>query len=242
MRYNQVLKAMASNKKIYEFFASEVKIGANGREYRPADSSLRLDEALELQRLVAESRACHTMEIGLALGASAVAISEALEHHGDEARHLVLDPFQSEFGDVGLAELSRLELRERVEFLPLFSHEFLHDCIKQGRRFDLIFNDGAHAIGSKVTDAFLADQCLNPGGILAFHDAFMFSVTAAVKYLAQERGYQIIELVPDSRLKRCLRALKYGARYGWWYGTEVVPCTARSIVALRKPVKLPQPT
>ncbi len=227
------------SRKLQDFFATEVKIGSDGREYRLRHSSLRLNEALELQRLVTESRACQTLEIGLALGASAVAISEALEQQGTAVRHVVLDPFQSEFGDVGLQELNRLGLRDRVEFLPLFSNDFLYDCSKQGRRFDLIFNDGAHSIGYKVADTFLADQCLNPGGILAFHDAFKFSVTVAVKYLARERGYEIIKLTPDSILKRWLRALKYGALHGSWYGTKAVPCTAGSLVALRKPVELP---
>lgn len=226
------------NSKIRNYFDTDAKIGNDGQEYRPAGTSVQLNEALELQRLVMESRACQTLEIGLALGASAVAISEVLEQQGAKALHVVLDPFQSQFGDVGLRELDRLGLQYRVEFLPLFSYDFLHDCSKQGRRFDLIFNDGGHSIGNKVTDAFLADLCLNPGGILAFHDAFKFSVSAAVKYLVRERSYDVINLIPDSHLKRWLRCVKYGSIHGWWYGIKVVPCTARSLVALRKPVEL----
>lgn len=222
------------NTKIANYFETNVKIGSDGREYRPDHSSIRLNEALELQRLIIESRANQTLEIGLACGASAVAISEILEQSETSDRHVALDPFQSHFGNVGLRELDRLGLRDKVEFLPLFSTDFLYDCSKQGRRFDLIFNDGGHSIGNKVTDAFLADQCLNRGGIIAFHDAFMFSVTAAVKYLVKDRGYQVINLFPDSRLKRWLRVLKYCVVHGWWYGTRVVPRTARSLVALRK--------
>jgi hypothetical protein len=100
--------------KVKDFFTSETKLGSDGKEYQPADSSLRLDEALELQRLVTESRSCETLEIGLALGASAVAISEAQERNGTSARHVVLDPFQIAFGNVGLRELDRLGLRHRV--------------------------------------------------------------------------------------------------------------------------------
>jgi predicted O-methyltransferase YrrM len=223
--------------KLQQFFAAEEKVGADGQLYRPASTSLRLWEALELQRLVSESSASETLEIGLALGASAVAIAEALEHKGSVARHVVLDPYQADYGNVGLRELERLGLLHRVEFKPVFSHDFLHDCSKQGRRFDLIFNDGAHSVGSKVADTFLADRCLKPGGFLAFHDAFIFAVAASVRYLARELGYEVVHLLPDSRFKRLLRALKYGSALGCWYGTKVVPSTAGAVVALRKPLK-----
>jgi len=221
--------------KINDFFATHIKRGSDGREYQPDGCSIRLDEALELQKLITEFRPTHTMEIGLALGASAIAISESLEQCGTAVKHVVLDPFQSQYGDVGLRELERLGLRHRVEFLEVFSYDFLYDCSKRGRRFDLIFNDGGHSIGIKVTDAFLSDQCLTAGGLIAFHDAFMFSVTAAVKYLVKNQGYEVIKLIPDSRLKRWLRVIKYGTVYGWWYGNRVVPFTARSLVVLRKP-------
>ena len=221
--------------KIQCFFDSKEKKGADGKIHYPEETSLRLWEAKELQRLARGSAIQETLEIGLALGASAVAIAEALESKGAMARHVALDPYQANYGQVGLRELERLGLSHRVDFLPIFSHDFLYRCSKEGRFFDLIFNDGAHAIGSKVADTFLADRCLNPGGFMVFHDAFMFSVAASVRYLIKERGYQIIQLSPDYRLKRFLRSLKYGAQFGAWYGLCVVTATAKSLVAVRKP-------
>lgn len=220
--------------KTYNFFSASVKIGADGKEYRPDVTSLRLDEALMLQRLVVESGATKTLEIGLALGASAIAVAEALDLTGLEGHHVALDPFQRAFGNVGLIELERLGLNKRVEYLSEYSEDFLHESAKCGRRFDLIFNDGAHSIGNKMTDTFFADRCLSAGGILAFHDAFMPSTAACVRYLVQERAYEPIPLPPESRFKRWARIIKYSLVHGRWYASKIIPCTHRSLVALRK--------
>jgi len=220
--------------KLNDFFSSPVKVGANGREYLIDKTSLQLIEALTLQDLVAESKAKNTLEIGLALGSSAVAIAEILEKNDGDAHHIALDPFQVDFGNVALRELERLGLSRVVEFRPEHSEEFLPQAAKSGRRFDLILDDGSRTIGQKVTNTFFADRCLNTGGILVFHDAFIPSAAASVRYLLRERGYELIPLPPDSRWKRWLRSVKYCRVHGFWYAFKVIPFTCRSLLAVRK--------
>ena len=82
--------------KINDFFNSpQGKLGNNGREYHIDLTSLRLSEAMALQNLVLQSKAKHTLEIGLALGASAIAIAEALERNGDDTLHVALELYQA---------------------------------------------------------------------------------------------------------------------------------------------------
>lgn len=219
---------------IQNFFATPLKRAADGREFRIDRTSLQLKEALALRQLVVESGATRTLEIGLALGASAIAIADALTERGGGLRHTALDPYQRAFGYVGTSEVERLGFKERVEILPVCSEDFLHEASKAGRRFDFIFHDGGHTIGQKVADAFYADRCLGLGGIIAFHDAFLQSTAACVKYLVQERAYELISLPPDSAAKRLARSVRYGVMHGRWYGLQVVPRTCRSLVALRK--------
>src|ERR1051325_5668693 len=138
--------------KLESYFASPVKRGADGKEYRLSETSVSFGEALTLKQLVRNSVARDPMEVGLALGASAVAIAEALEEQGGPGRLVTLDPFQEAFGNVGLGELDRLTLRHRVEFLPAFGEDFLYETSKTGRRFDFIFIDGGHSIGSKRSE------------------------------------------------------------------------------------------
>jgi predicted O-methyltransferase YrrM len=220
--------------KIDAYFSSPVKHGVNGKKYRLNETSVDSGEALSLHGLIAESGARRVMEIGLALGGSAVAIAEALEQRGEEGHLVTLDPFQEAFGKVGLRELERLGLSRRVEFLPAYAEDYLSESARCGRQFDFIFIDGAHSIGNKMTNTFFADRCLSTEGILAFHDAFMASTVACVTYLVKERGYEPITLAPDSAFKRRARTLKYWSAFGQWYVWSVVPHTHRSLVALRR--------
>lgn len=223
--------------KLELFFARPIKRAANGREYPLSSTSLNFHEARQLQQLIKDTRAEQVAEVGLALGASAVAIAEALEERHDGSRLVTLDPFQSAFGNVGLSELDRLELKNRVEFVASFGEEFFLASAKAQRYFDFIFIDGAHSIGEKVTTTYFADRCLKSNGTLAFHDAFMPSTIASVKYLVFEQSYRVVSLPPDSTLKRWSRVLRHSTSAGYWYSCNITPYTHGSLVALRKPVK-----
>jgi predicted O-methyltransferase YrrM len=219
--------------KTESFFSANSKEGEDGAFYRLDSASIRICEAYELQRLIQDNRPTRTLEIGLALGASAVAITEVLDCSA--SKHTVIDPFQVSAGNVGLRELDRLGLLSRVEFLPIRSEDFLAECCRTKTDFDFIFHDGAHTIGNKVADAFFADRCLRPGGIIAFHDAFLYSTAACIRYLARELGYELLVLKADVSWRRFLRVPKYTFRHGLWFGLSVVPRVCRSLVALRKP-------
>jgi predicted O-methyltransferase YrrM len=114
------------------------------------------------------------------------------------------------------------------------SEDFLHDAAARGDQFDLIFNDGSHTIGDKVTNAFFADRCLAPGGIMAFHDAFHPSTVASVQYLANERGYSLVKLELDVRWKAVCRSIRYALRYGSQFDRRIPMFTCQSLIALRK--------
>src|SRR5262245_52870356 len=122
--------------KLKEFYASPTKIGENGKEYPINKTSLQFVEAATLQELVLQTKAARTLEIGLALGSSAVAIAEALDNKGGDSVHVALDPFQNDFGNVALRELERLKLRHKVEFHAETSEDFLPRTVKSGEHFD----------------------------------------------------------------------------------------------------------
>jgi len=225
---------------ISEFFSEPVKTGVDSKCYALDATSVRLSEAFQLQNLVLKVKASKTLEIGCALGASAVSISEAVRNQPG-GKHVVLDPYQEAFGHVGIREIERLGLKAVVEFHPVRSEEFLQAAVKNNQQFDFVFNDGGHGIGQKVSDTFFAERILAVGGILAFHDAFLDSTVSCVRYLLKECQFEIVYLEPDSKLKRIARIAKYGLRHGFWFSTKVVPFTHRSLVAVRKTTNSTRP-
>src|SRR5688572_15418576 len=68
----------------------------------PLSSNISLDEAITLYSVVLAARPTATVETGFAHGISTLAILQA-HRDNDEGIHHVVDPFQANYGDAGLA-------------------------------------------------------------------------------------------------------------------------------------------
>jgi len=218
-----------------DYYSHRVKKGSHGIEMDVlGGAALKPSEAIQLNLLVKGFRPEACLEVGTGLGASAVAISSALRDSGS-GRLWTLDPFQDACGEIGVTEIKRLGMSDYVEFCPVLAENFLQRALADHQGFDLFFQDGAHSVGPKMTHTFLGAQALRPGGLFVFHDAFKPCTAACVSFLVKELGYGILPLPAESRTKRLLRSLKYGTKYGAWYGREIVPMTHLNLVALTKP-------
>ena len=221
---------------IEDYFATPVKTAANGATHNIVCSSLRKCEALALANIVYQSVPLDSLEIGMAEGGSCIAISAARQSRRLERKHMVLDPYQKKWTNgVGLAELTRLGLREQINWLPEYSENFLNAANAKGDKFDFVFVDGGHDLGQKLTDAFYIAKVLRPGGTVAFHDGLFLSTSMAVRHLVCECGFQVMELPPDDVFKRLARSVRHAPRLGSWYATQVMPKLCLSLVAMQKP-------
>jgi len=221
--------------KIYEQYAHPTKVDINHQIHDLRVTSLSRGEAMLLAQLVITSRPAASLEIGFALGGSAIGIAAARHHLGLPGSHVTLDPYQElRSGSVGLLEVDRAGLSAFVTWLPEKSENYLSAASVREEKYDFIFVDGAHGTGQVVTDAFFCDQVLNPGGIVAFHDGLLFSTMAAIRYLIKECNYAAIDLPADSKVRTAARVLRYAASLGLWYAMSVIPKMHRSLVAVRK--------
>jgi len=218
-----------------DFYNSDLKLGSDGSKYFLLQTSLTRFEVESLIRIVKEFKPERTLEVGLALAASAIGITLAKRNNGQTAPHVCLDPFQdSGAKNSGLLEIERLGLSKFINHLPLYSEDYLNECNTKGRKFDFIFIDGSHTIGQAVTDAFLSDKVLSSRGIIVIHDSLLFSTSASIKYLIYEKGYHLVnERVFNFRT--FFRILKYSINIGLFYSFEVIPRISGSLVILQKP-------
>lgn len=219
---------------IEAFYAVPVKKGNDGSSHYVALSSLNRREVEVLSEVVQRFKPAKTLEIGLALAASCMAIISAKKSVGLREKHIALDPFQSKFTkNAGLLELERLSLTDGLDFVSEFSEIFLVKAFTAGQKFDFIFIDGSHTIGQAVTDAFLADKVLNKDGIIAIHDSILFSTAASVKYLIKECNYTAV-LDRKYNYKVVGRMIKHVGKLGIWYARNVIPRIESSLVVLQK--------
>jgi predicted O-methyltransferase YrrM len=135
-----------------------------------------------MHRWVKEHGLNRTLEVGLAYGASACCIMSA-----HEGRHVCMDPFQSDFGSLGLENLTSLGFRSRADYYPALSQTVLPQLVAEKRRFDFAFIDGNHLYDGIFVDFFYVDSLLDDQGYVLFHDAWMRGTQLVASFIKRNR-------------------------------------------------------
>ena len=154
----------------------------------PLDSNVSLSEAQSLYDMVRTLGATHTAEVGLAKGISAMAICKALDDN-NQGHHDVMDPFQANYGNAGVAMLHRAGLDKRVTFHRAFAEEVFPSL----QELDFVFIDASHLFDLTLVEFVLADKKLRTGGVIAFHDMWMPSLRKVLRYVLTNRSYRIVK-------------------------------------------------
>ena len=173
--------------RIYE--ANEVE-GPDGAPRDIFPSSMPRGDTRAIQRIVRELGATRTLETGMAFGLSTLAIGAVHQERGSGS-HIAIDPYQSSwFRSVGMLNLSRAKLEDRVRVIEESSHVALPGLLGEGVRLDFALIDGRHMFDYALVDFFYIDQMLDVGGVVAFHDTWMPAIAEAVAYVRRNREYE----------------------------------------------------
>jgi predicted O-methyltransferase YrrM len=176
--------------------------------------------AQEIERLVRDLGLTRTLETGMAYGISTLAICSVHAERG-EGSHVAIDPYQSsDWGAIGLLNLRRAGLEDRVRVIEARSDEALPRLRDEGLRIDFALIDGLHLFDATLVDFFHADRMLDAGGVVVFHDTWMPAVAQAVAYVRANRAYEPVE--PVERGMAALRKLGEDDR-AWDFHRDFVP-------------------
>lgn len=150
----------------------------------PRAHALRLVELLRAESLQS------TLETGMAYGLSTLAIAGVHAERG-AGQHIAVDPtVHGHFESIGVANLRRAGLEDRVRVIAEGSERALPRLVGEGISLDFAFIDGHHAFDFALLDFFYVDLMLTSGGCVAFHDVWMPSVQDAVAYVLSNRSYE----------------------------------------------------
>lgn len=154
--------------------------------------SLPYPDADVLRDWLLAERAQVVIEVGLAYGASALAIAEALIANGaDDAAQVIIDPFQDQFDDAGwkvlvaagLSGLCSLEReRSQLALARLSANAFVADAA---------FVDGSHIFHNVFVDLFFLRELVRPGGLVILDDCDWPSVATAARYFEVNADWQL---------------------------------------------------
>jgi predicted O-methyltransferase YrrM len=149
--------------------------------------SLERAQGEALRDLALAVTAERTIEVGLALGMSALFLCQAvLPRRG---RHVAIDPFQAEsWNGAGLRTLREAGVEDLVEVIEEESQLALPRLVAEGREFDLAFVDGDHRFEGVFLDLYFMSRLVRPGGLVVVDDMWMPAVRTAVAYVEKNLG------------------------------------------------------
>ncbi len=141
---------------------------------------------MELYQAVRVVRPESSVEIGFAQGVSATAILKATDDNGTGIHHII-DPFQAGYQDCGLQMVKAAGLAHRM----VFHRKFAEEVIPSIPTLDFAFIDASHLFDLSISEFVLVDKKLRVGGVVGFHDMWMPSQQALIRYILSNRSYRL---------------------------------------------------
>lgn len=172
------------------------EIERNNKKYKFIDVTDPL-EGKYLYDLIKENKIKLSLEIGLAMGTSAVYMCQG---HKDikYGKHFAIDPNQkSQYDDIGLYMIEKCKLKKYLTFIEEKSYIALPGLLRKYKgQFDLIYIDGWHTFDYTLIDFFYSDKLLKVGGLIVIDDVKHKPVKKCVYYiLSNYKHFKMIDPV-----------------------------------------------
>jgi predicted O-methyltransferase YrrM len=164
--------------------------------------SVPVSDSDVLRDLLLAEKAVTVIEIGLAYGSSALAIAEALAATGsNEARHVIVDPYQKLFHGSGWAAITGAGLAGLCSLVEERSLIALPRLLGDGFVADAAFVDGSHIFHNVFADLVYLRELVRPGGLVVLDDCSYLSVATAVRYFEVNTGWEPEPIAQPTRLR-----------------------------------------
>jgi predicted O-methyltransferase YrrM len=176
--------------------------------------SVTREQGEALMRLATAEGAERTIEVGLALGMSALYLCQAVQGRG--GRHVAIDPFQREsWNGAGRRTLRDAGVEDMVEVIEEESQLALPRLVRERREFGFAFIDGDHRFEGVFLDLYFMSRLVTPGGLVVVDDMWMPSVRLAVAYVERNLGLTLVaDAIPGAFGWRRRRLLERGVPRG----------------------------
>jgi predicted O-methyltransferase YrrM len=145
-------------------------------------TSIGREEGEYIFELVGSKPVNSTMETGFAYGCSAAYILAATN-----APHIAIDPYEHNYSDLGLHNIAKLGLEDRLELIKLPSHIALPQLVVRGVSVDFGFIDGGHLFDEIFIDWYYIDLLLNKHGHVMFHDRWLKATQMVASFIRNNR-------------------------------------------------------
>lgn len=156
-----------------------------------------------LRAIMMDTKPEKTLEIGLAHGGSALAITASHRDLGRKPaqQHVAIDAFQKLWGDGGIFALKRAELIDYIEHIDDISQIALPRLYSDNLKFNLIYIDGSHFFDDVFVDFYYCDKIITEGGHIVFDDCSDIQVRKVVNFIRNNYKEAYEEILPSHYVK-----------------------------------------
>ena len=179
--------------------------GRSGRKINIWPTGITEPSGDFLRDLVVRENAQRTLEVGLGLGLSSIAIVEGLLANDARARsrsgaeaddlrgvsHTTMDYAQSNRDHAGERTLEDSGAATVTRFIARDSCVALAQLMSDGERFDFAFIDGGHQFDPLIVDVFFALRLVKPDGLIVLDDHWMPAVQTVLAFCTTNWGLEL---------------------------------------------------
>lgn len=188
-------------------------VGRTGKHVSTASISSR-NNIRVLTALVDARRPARTLEVGLALGCSALAIAGRYRANGvpPSGQHVAIDPFQeSVWDDCGVLALDAAGLSAFCTIVRDYSWRALPRLSDSGSEFEILYIDGSHLFEDVFIDLFYCARLVGLGGLILFDDASDRHVAKVIRFVRKNmrHAFREIDLEVYRQMTTTADRLKY---------------------------------
>jgi predicted O-methyltransferase YrrM len=145
-------------------------------------TSIRRDQAEYIFEFLKARPINRTLETGFAYGCSTAHIMAATA-----APHIAVDAYEEGYENLGLANITRMGLQHRLQFIRLPSHVALPRLLADGVAVDFAFIDGGHKFEEIFIDWYYISHLLNRNGCVMFDDSWLEATQMVVDFIRRNR-------------------------------------------------------
>ncbi len=168
----------------------EVREAGEGGGRRPLKGNINVGNCNALYETVRKLRPHRVIEVGMAYGASTLAILAGLRESGSEGVLTSIDPNQNtDWRGIGLANVERGGHQHRHRVIAKPSYLALPELLQGGETCDLGYIDGWHTFDYALIDFFYLDKMCPVGGVIGFNDCGWRAVHKVTKFVESHRRY-----------------------------------------------------
>ena len=178
------------HKVLERIFSTNQVTDEQGNAY-PLHSNTTAEQCSFLQELIAEVQPEKSLEIGLAYGISSVAILEALASTGNPFHHIIIDPFQDSWKNIGLLNIRRAGFENDITFHAKFSDQVVPTLYYEGAKIQFAYIDSTKVFDVLMTDIYYISKILDVNGLIVLDDCAFPGIRVLARFLSQHPAFTL---------------------------------------------------